>query len=194
MQSVMARFELAPEAEISIEADPRVTTYEQLRTLRALGFNRLSVGVQDFAPAVQAVIGRVQSALTTRRVIRNARSLGFESVNVDLVYGLPLQTERRIVETMKAVVEMRPDRIAIYGYAHLPKLVPQQRRIDTATVPDVKLRRRLEEAARRQLVDAGYVQVGLDHFALPSDRWRRPRVAAPFTGTSWATRPSAARH
>jgi oxygen-independent coproporphyrinogen-3 oxidase len=169
MQSIMARFELAPDAEISIEADPRVTTYEQLRTLRALGFNRLSVGVQDFAPAVQAVIGRVQSATTTRRVIRNARSLGFESVNVDLVYGLPLQTERRMRETIKVVIEMRPDRIAIYGYAHLPERVPQQRRIDTATVPDVKLRRRLEETARRQLVDAGYVQVGLDHFALPSD-------------------------
>ena len=169
MQSILARFELAPDAEISIEADPRVTTHEQLRTLRALGFNRLSVGVQDFAPAVQAVIGRVQSASTTRRVVRSARSLGFESINVDLVYGLPLQTERRIRETMKTVVEMRPDRIAIYGYAHLPKLVPQQRRIDTATVPGVSLRRRLEEMARRQLVDAGYVQVGLDHFALPSD-------------------------
>ena len=169
MQSIQSRFEFAPAAEVSIEADPRVTTYEQLQTLRALGFNRLSVGVQDFSLAVQAVIGRVQSAETTRRVIRSARVLGFESVNIDLVYGLPLQTERRIGETMRAVVDMRPDRIAIYGYAHLPQRVPHQRRIDSATVPDVRLRWKLEEAARSRLVQAGYVQVGLDHFALPSD-------------------------
>jgi len=169
MQSILTRFELAPDAEISIEADPRVTTYEQLQTLRSLGFNRLSVGVQDFAPAVQAVIGRVQSAATTQRVIRNARALGFESVNVDLVYGLPLQTVRRISETMRSVIEMRPDRIAIYGYAHLPDRVPHQRRIDSTTVPDMRLRWRLEEAARSQLVRARYVQVGLDHFALPTD-------------------------
>jgi oxygen-independent coproporphyrinogen-3 oxidase len=169
MQSIQSRFELTPDAEVSIEADPRVTKYDQLQMLRDLGFNRLSVGVQDFAPAVQAVIGRLQSAGTTRQVIRNARALGFESVNIDLVYGLPLQTERRLGETMRVVVEMRPDRIAIYGYAHLPQRIPHQRRIDPATVPDVKLRWKLEELARGRLVQAGYVQVGLDHFALPSD-------------------------
>jgi len=169
MRSIQSRFELAPDAEISVEADPRVTTYDHLKTLRGLGFNRLSIGVQDFSPAVQAVIGRVQSAETTRRVIRKARGLGYESVNIDLVYGLPLQTVKRIGETMRAVVSMRPDRIAIYGYAHLPRRVPQQRHIDHATVPSVTLRWKLEEAARSSLVDAGYVQVGLDHFALPSD-------------------------
>ncbi len=169
MRSIQSRFELAPDAEISVEADPRVTTFDQLRTLRGLGFNRLSIGVQDFSPAVQAVIGRLQSAETTRRVIRNARGLGYASVNIDLVYGLPLQTEKRIGATMTAVIEMRPDRVAIYGYAHLPQRVPHQRRIDFATVPDLTLRWRLEEAARSRLVDAGYVQVGLDHFALPSD-------------------------
>ncbi len=186
MRSIRSRFELAPDAELSVEVDPRVTTYDQLQTLRGLGFNRLSVGVQDFAPAVQAVIGRVQSAETTRRVIRNARTLGFESINIDLVYGLPLQTEKRIGETMETVVEMRPDRIAIYGYAHLPQRVPHQRRIDPTTVPHVKLRWRLEEVARNRLVRAGYVQVGLDHFALPSDALaeaaRRRTVHRDFMG------------
>ncbi len=169
MQAIRGGFEFTPDAEISIEADPRVTTLDHLRMLRRLGFNRLSIGVQDFAPAVQAMIGRTQSAETTRRVVRNARSLSFDSVNVDLVYGLPLQTERRVGQTMDAVVEMRPDRIAIYGYAHLPDRVPNQRRIDPATVPGVRLRRRLEEVARERLVHAGYVEVGLDHFALPTD-------------------------
>jgi len=186
MRSIRSRFEFAPNAEVSVEADPRVTTYDQLQTLRGLGFKRLSVGVQDFAAAVQAVIGRVQSVETTRRVIRNAHTLGFESVNIDLVYGLPLQTKRRIGETMEAVVEMNPDRIAIYGYAHLPQRVPHQRRIDPTTVPDVKLRWRLEEVARSRLVRAGYVQVGLDHFALPSDALaeaaRRRTVHRDFMG------------
>ncbi|MEE8411838.1 MAG: oxygen-independent coproporphyrinogen III oxidase [Acidobacteriota bacterium] len=193
MRSIRSRFELASDAEVSVEADPRVTTHEQLQMLHDLGFNRLSIGVQDFAPAVQAVIGRVQSAETTRRVIRDARTLGFESVNIDLVYGLPLQTEKRIGETMEAVVEMCPDRIAIYGYAHLPQRVPYQRRIDPSTVPDVKLRWRLEEVARNRLVRAGYVQVGLDHFALPSDALaeaaRRRTVHRDFMG--YTTRRSA---
>ncbi|NIM02206.1 MAG: oxygen-independent coproporphyrinogen III oxidase [Acidobacteria bacterium] len=169
VQAIRGSFEFTEDAEISIEADPRVTTIEHLRMLRRLKFNRLSIGVQDFAPAVQAMIGRIQSAETTRRVVRNARALGFDSVNLDLVYGLPLQTERRIAQTMEPVVEMRPDRIAIYGYAHLPERVPNQRKIDPATVPGVRLRRRLEEVARKRLVEAGYVEVGLDHFALPTD-------------------------
>jgi len=169
MKSIRSRFDLASDAEISVEADPRVTTREQLQTLGNLGFNRLSVGVQDFAPAVQAVIGRAQSAETTRRVIHNARSLGFGSVNVDLVYGLPLQSVQRIEGTMRSVIEMRPDRVAIYGYAHVPELVAHQRKIDTATVPGVELRWKLEETAREMLVGAGYAQVGLDHFALPTD-------------------------
>jgi len=169
MRSIRSRFEFSSDAEISVEADPRVTTYEQLQLLRDVGFNRLSIGVQDFAPAVQAVIGRLQSAETTRRVIRNGRRLGFDSINIDLVYGLPLQTERRLAETMEVVVEMRPDRIAIFGYAHLPQRVPHQRKIDPTTVPGVELRWRLEEVARDRLVQAGYVQVGLDHFALATD-------------------------
>lgn len=169
MRSIQSRFAFAPDAEVSVEADPRVTTYEQLRTLRDLGFNRLSVGVQDFAPAVQAVIGRVQSAETTRRVIRNARTLGFGSVTISLVYGLPLQTEKRIVETIEAVVGMRPDRVSVCGYAHVPDLVPHQRLIDSSTVPGVKLRWKLQGIARYQLLCAGYVQVDLDHFALTTD-------------------------
>ena len=169
MKSIRSRFDLAPDAEISVEVDPRVTTYEQLQTLRDMGFSRLSVGVQDFAPAVQAVIGRTQSAETTRRVIHNARALGFKSVNVDLVYGLPLQSVKRIGDTMRTVTGIRPDRVAIYGYAHVPELVAHQRKIDSATVPGVELRWRLEETARERLVRAGYVQVGLDHFALPTD-------------------------
>ena len=169
MRSIRDRFAFAEGAEISIEADPRVTTFEQLRVLRELGFDRLSVGVQDFDPAVQAAIGRIQSAAITRQVMQDARQLGFHSVNVDLVYGLPLQSERRMRATMKAVVEMLPDRIAIYGYAHLPERVPHQRKIAAATVPGVNLRWKLERVARNALVDAGYVEIGLDHFARPQD-------------------------
>ena len=170
MCTLRNRFEFAPDADLSVEIDPRVTSDRQLDTLRRLGFARISIGVQDFAPAVQAAIGRVQSPRLTRHIVRKARSVGFQSVNFDLVYGLPLQTSRRLESTLKSVLTMRPDRLAVYGYAHLPELIPHQRKIDNRDVPDLNLRRRLEELARTRLREAGYVEIGLDHFALPNDR------------------------
>jgi len=170
MRTLLNRFTFADDADLSVEVDPRVTTDRQLDTLRRLGFTRISIGVQDFAPAVQASIGRLQTPKLTRHVLRKARSVGFESVNVDLVYGLPLQTERRMEATMETVVSMRPDRLAVYGYAHLPEAIPHQRKIDTRDVPDLNQRRRLEKIARTNLREAGYCEIGLDHFALPEDR------------------------
>jgi oxygen-independent coproporphyrinogen-3 oxidase len=167
--TIARHFDLDPDAETAIEIDPRVTTREQLQLLRALGFNRLSMGVQDFTPEVQAAIGRKQPESLTRDLYEYARTIGFDAVNMDLIYGLPQQTLDTFTQTLRSVVAMRPDRIAVYSYAHVPWLRPHQSRIDVSTLPDRDLKFDLIGAALDTFGDAGYEAIGMDHFALPGD-------------------------
>jgi oxygen-independent coproporphyrinogen-3 oxidase len=160
---------LRPEARLSIEVDPRVTTAAQLQLLARHGFRRISLGVQDFDPSVQDIVNRVQSVEQVRTVTEEARRLGFNSVNYDLIYGLPLQTLASIELTMAAVCELRPDRIALYGYAHVPWMKKGQRRFTEIDLPAGNEKRALYERARVLLEAAGYREIGLDHFALPTD-------------------------
>jgi oxygen-independent coproporphyrinogen-3 oxidase len=137
--------------------------------LRRHGFNRLSLGVQDFDPRVQDIVNRVQDESQVRRVTEDARRLGFESISYDLIYGLPLQTVESVQHTFDAVLRQRPDRIAFYAYAHVPWIKPSQRRFTEADLPDGETRRELYETGRDRLLGAGYVEIGMDHFALPGD-------------------------
>ncbi len=156
-------------AVASIEADPRVTGAEQLSVLARYGFRRISLGVQDFDPRVQQIVNRVQSEREVQEVTERARALGFESVNYDLIYGLPLQTRASVEATMDAVCRLRPDRIALYGYAHVPWIKPGQRRFTEMDLPQGEDRRALCELGRERLEREGYREIGLDHFALESD-------------------------
>jgi oxygen-independent coproporphyrinogen III oxidase len=163
------RFDIAGGAELSIEADPRVATSEQLELLRRLGFTRLSLGVQDLDPGVQAAIGRNQSETQVREAYAAARVAGFGCINLDLVYGLSGQTRESFAHTLDTIVQLRPERIACFGYAHVPWARANQRRIDAATLPTPDLRLSLFGEAVERLTAAGYVWIGLDHFALPED-------------------------
>ena len=174
-------FDFEPDAEVAIEVDPRVTRDEQLETLRELGFNRLSLGVQDVNPDVQTAIDRVQPFELTVHQVELARSLGFSGVNIDLIYGLPLQTADGFARTLQQVAELRPDRLAVYSYAHMPWLAVQQRRIDESTLPSPDLKLRLISDAVSTLTGAGYLAIGMDHFALPDDELGR----AVADGTLW---------
>jgi oxygen-independent coproporphyrinogen-3 oxidase len=167
--TVTRYFDIEKTAEQAIEIDPRVTTGEQLMVLRSLGFNRLSMGVQDFNPDVQEAIGRRQSAASTRDLFDFARRAGFPSINLDLVYGLPRQTLPGFEKTLASIVAMRPDRVAIYSYAHVPWLRPHQKRIDASELPDAELKVELIGAAVDAFGDAGYTAIGMDHFARPDD-------------------------
>jgi oxygen-independent coproporphyrinogen-3 oxidase len=158
-----------PGAEKAIEIDPRVTTREPLALLRSLGFNRLSMGVQDFTPEVQDAIGRHQTEQQTRDIFEYARGLGFESINIDLIYGLPRQRLDTFRETLDSVVRLRPERIAVYSYAHVPWLRPHQKAIDPAELPDANLKVELIGAAIETFIAGGYASIGMDHFALPGD-------------------------
>jgi len=169
VEGLRAGMAVAADAELSIEVDPRVTTAEHLKALAALGFRRISLGVQDFDPRVQDIVNRVQSEEQIREVSDTARALGFQSVNFDLIYGLPLQTEESIRATMAAVGRLRPDRIALYSYAHVPWIKPAQRRFTEADLPVGDAKRALYECGRELLTGEGYREIGLDHFALPED-------------------------
>jgi oxygen-independent coproporphyrinogen-3 oxidase len=169
LTGLFAQATFAPGASRSLEADPRTTTAAQLEVLRRHGFNRLSLGVQDFDPRVQDIVNRVQDESQVRRVTEDARRLGFESISYDLIYGLPLQTVESVQHTFDAVLRQRPDRIAFYAYAHVPWIKPSQRRFTEADLPDGETRRELYETGRDRLLGAGYVEIGMDHFALPGD-------------------------
>ncbi len=169
---ISSRFSIAEQAEISIEIDPRVTTPEHRRTLRRVGFNRVSLGIQDFAPLVQETIRRIQPFDQTRRLFDDCRELGFDSINVDLIYGLPHQTAESFADTVDKIVEMRPDRVAVFSYAHVPWMKKQQGSF-ARFLPEGQEKFRIFSRAIQMLTGAGYRYIGLDHFALPEDEISR---------------------
>jgi oxygen-independent coproporphyrinogen-3 oxidase len=162
-------FKLAKDAEIALEVDPRITSDDHLATLRGLGFNRLSMGVQDVDDEVQIAIHRQQSLETTSNFVNRCRAIGFGSLNVDLIYGLPAQSEESFDKTLSSVMDIGPDRVALYSYAHVPWLKPSQRRIDETRIPGPELRFSLFRQALRRFGEGGYTDIGLDHFARPTD-------------------------
>jgi oxygen-independent coproporphyrinogen-3 oxidase len=173
MTGILKHADRAPGAEFSVEADPRVTREEHLAALAEFGFTRLSLGIQDFDPKVQEIVHRVQSVEQVKVTTESARELGYTSINYDLIYGLPLQTAASIERTIEVVQELRPDRIAFYSYAHVPWIKPGQRRFTEADLPNGDEKRQLYELGRRMLEDAGYREIGMDHFALETDSlWR----------------------
>ena len=169
MAAIRTRFELLPKGEFSIEIDPRTVTRQRLAHLRALGLNRVSFGVQDFDAQVQQAVHRIQPFEQVEALMRDARELGFESINVDLIYGLPRQTPESFERTVRQVAGLRPDRIAMYGYAHLPTRFKPQRRIEPAELPSGGQRVGMLAQALAGFVSHGYQYIGMDHFALPDD-------------------------
>lgn len=167
--SISSRFQILPSAEVSIEIDPTFLTEDQLPTLKDIGFNRVSFGVQDMDPEVQELITRGQTADQTIKAIQQAKSLGFKGINIDLVYGLPGQTLNSFEITIKKMIELEPSRLAIYGFAYLPSLLPFQKSIPTEKLPQASERLNLLLMASDMLEKAGYVSIGMDHFSSPSD-------------------------
>lgn len=166
---ITEHFTIEPDAEVAIEVDPRVTSRSQVRLLRQLGFNRISMGVQDFTPTVQAAVHRDQTEAETRELFDTCRDVGFSSINLDLIYGLPLQTPETFEKNMQAVLDLRPDRVAVYSYAFVPWLNAHQKWIEAAALPAPPVKLQLFTVARNAMLAAGYVQIGMDHFALPDD-------------------------
>ena len=169
MSMLRRSFNLVPGGEYSIEVDPRTIDPSRLDTLAELGFNRLSFGVQDFDPAVQKSVNRVQPAEQVFSLVAAARQRNFDSINVDLIYGLPLQSPESFDRTLAQVVELRPERIALYAYAHLPERFKPQRRIETTEIPTASAKVAMLARSMAAFMGAGYVYVGMDHFALPTD-------------------------
>ena len=162
------QFHFAPDAEIGIEIDPRVTSREHLETLRKLGFNRLSMGIQDFHADVQKAIHRIQPFEMTRDLLFAARELGFDSINVDLIYGLPYQTPDRFTHTVDQILELTPDRVALFSYAHVPWLKKQQGSF-AAHLPEGMEKFEIFRTGLLKFLEAGYLYIGMDHFAKPDD-------------------------
>jgi oxygen-independent coproporphyrinogen III oxidase len=166
--AVRARFSFAADAEIGIEVDPRVTSREHLETLRRLGFNRLSMGIQDFHGEVQKAIHRIQPFELTRDLLFAARELGFDSINVDLIYGLPYQTPERFAHTVDQILQLAPDRVALFSYAHVPWLKKQQGSF-AAHLPEGMQKFAIFRTGLLKFLEAGYLYIGMDHFAKPED-------------------------
>ena len=169
MEGIFEFADLPADAELGIEADPRVTTRAQLEVLAKLGFKRLSLGIQDFDETVQHAVNRHQTVEEVRVVTEHARELGFTSINYDLIYGLPKQTTDSIQRTVDEVRKLHPDRIAFYGYAHVPWMKTFQRKFEDADVPAGGAKRVLYELGRELLLGSAYKEIGLDHFALEGD-------------------------
>ncbi|WP_029527239.1 oxygen-independent coproporphyrinogen III oxidase [Polaromonas glacialis] len=188
MAMLRRSFRFAPGGEYSIEVDPRTVDSARLATLAELGFNRLSFGVQDFDPAVQKAVHRIQPARQVFSLVEAARLRGFESVSIDLIHGLPQQTTESFDRTLAQVLQLRPDRIALYAYAHLPQRFKPQRRIDATQLPDASARLSMLLHALSAFQYAGYVHIGMDHFALPDDALavakRQGRLHRNFQGYS----------
>jgi oxygen-independent coproporphyrinogen III oxidase len=158
-----------PDADISVELDPRTTSKEQLLSLRAIGFNRVSMGVQDFDASVQEAVNRIQSFESTAQLVQDSRALGFHSVGIDLIYGLPAQNLKGFDETLNHVLTLRPGRIALYGYAHVTWRTKVQKALTSRDLPTPQERIRLFMKGVERLTEAGYEYIGMDHFALPED-------------------------
>jgi len=188
MAMLRRNFILAPNGEYSIEIDPRTVTEARLARLAEIGFNRLSFGVQDFDHEVQKAVHRVQPAEQVFDLVASARRLGFESINIDLIYGLPKQTAESFRRTLEQVASLRPDRIALYAYAHLPERFKPQRRIHEADLPTAADKLGMLSNAIASFLSNGYVYVGMDHFALPDDALaiakRQGRLHRNFQGYS----------
>lgn len=188
MSMLRRNFVLAPGGEYSIEVDPRTVDAKRLEHLAELGFNRLSFGVQDFDAEVQKAVHRIQPAEQVFALVEVARRLNFESVSVDLIYGLPKQTPESFAHTLAQVAQLKPDRIALYGYAHLPERFKPQRRINASELPAAPAKIAMLSGAISTFLSAGYVYVGMDHFALPTDAlavaMRQGRLHRNFQGYS----------
>ncbi len=188
MATVREHFTLLPKGEYSIEVDPRKVDFETVAMLGETGFNRMSLGVQDFDVDVQRAVNRLQSFEETKLVLDAARQTGFESVSLDLIYGLPKQNVISFNRTLEQVLELSPDRISLYSYAHLPSLFKPQRRIDPADMPTADAKLQILQLAIRRLTDAGYAYIGMDHFAKPDDELaiaqRQGRLHRNFQGYS----------
>ncbi len=188
MLALRRAFRFLPAAEISIEIDPRTASPDRLRVLAGLGFNRVSFGVQDFDAAVQQAIHRVQPHDQVRELVHAARAIGFQSINADLIYGLPRQTAESFARTVSQVAALRPDRIALYAYAHLPARFKPQRRIADHDLPSGDARVQMLSQALSGFMAQGYSYIGMDHFALPSDSLavakRQGRLHRNFQGYS----------
>jgi len=175
MEDLMARtaqhFSLRDDdqGEYSIEIDPRTVDADKVHFLRRLGFNRLSMGVQDFDPAVQRAVNRIQSEQQTLDIVSAARAAGFQSLSVDLIYGLPLQTAASFDLTLDKIIGADPDRVSVFNYAHLPQMFKTQRQIDEASLPQPEVKLQILQLAIERLTAAGYVYIGMDHFAKPQD-------------------------
>ena len=157
------------EGDYSIEIDPREVTPAKIRHLRDLGFNRMSFGVQDFEPQVQKAVNRIQSVEETFSAVEAARDCGFKSINIDLIYGLPFQTVESFARTLDKVLELSPDRLSVFNYAHLPEMFKVQRQMDAATLPTPAVKLAILQYVIERLTAAGYVYIGMDHFAKPDD-------------------------
>jgi oxygen-independent coproporphyrinogen-3 oxidase len=166
---LLAGFQLAEDAEIGCESDPRELTREHVETLKRLGFNRISLGVQDLDEKVQKAVNRVQPEPLIREVYGWMREAGFESINLDLMVGLPFQTVESYGRTLDAIIDLRPDRLAVFNYAHVPWMKRHQKLISEADLPDTSTRIALQELILDRLTAAGYVYIGMDHYALPDD-------------------------
>ncbi len=179
MTTLRQAFAFQADASIAVEIDPRTLSSGMIEALAASGVNRASLGVQSFDIVVQRAINRVQTIEETQKAVTGLRTAGARSINFDLIYGLPHQTVQSCIETVKASVEMRPDRLAVFGYAHVPAFKKHQRLIDEGTLPCATKRNEQAEAIAHELTAGGYIQIGLDHFALPDD----PLALAARSGT-----------
>lgn len=175
--AVTRHFEFTPDAEIGVEVDPRVTSAEQVARLAALGFNRFSMGVQDFSPEVQRAVHRIQSVEQTAGLIRRARAEGAKSINIDLIFGLPMQTLAGFRRTIRQVLEIGPDRVAVYSFAFVPWIQAHMKKLPAGALPDAALKLELLGAAIDDFTAAGYAAIGMDHFARPDDELARAQSA-----------------
>jgi len=169
LSGILLTADVCEGVEFSFEGHPNNTTHEHLKVLREFGFTRVSFGIQDLDPKVQEIINRIQPVENVERATNDARQLGYTSINYDLIYGLPLQKKSSIIHTAETVVRLLPDRIALYSYAHVPWIKPGQRKFTEADLPEDEEKRELYETARNILEKAGYVEIGMDHFALKTD-------------------------